>query len=85
VAVSEVLDENDFIIYPNPSVESCVIRFPDSKSKFIRVIDSRGVICLELRCNGPEQTITTANLPSGVYQISVLSGNKIQTKKLVVR
>ena len=70
-----------FKVFPNPSNNQFILRFPDYTGKTIWVTNAIGQQVLFLKSNNIEGEFNITE--KGLYFISVLVGNKIKTEKLL--
>lgn len=69
----------EFIIYPNPTTGLVYIKSPE-KIKKITVHNSVGQLILQ---NENQSKIDFSHLPKGIYVVTMESGNKVQTSKVI--
>lgn len=71
-------------VYPNPAVNQVTVRFDDNRLvETVSIFDMNGrLVSMNNLFNG-QATIDMENLESGIYIVSVLSGNTIHTQKLI--
>ncbi|MEZ4829035.1 MAG: T9SS type A sorting domain-containing protein [Bacteroidia bacterium] len=77
----------DFSVYPNPAGESVVVEtevFATEKSE-IFLLDVSGKVVFHDKVFSPEYTIPLSHLPSGIYFIKAICGEKLGFQKLVIR
>jgi len=73
-------------IYPNPAKASVNIRLNSNSKIQLSVYDHLGRICKNMQVHKPSglYKLNTSDLKPGVYYISVRSGDKVQTEKLLI-
>jgi len=75
-----------FSIFPNPVKDKLFINLPNaSVESVLRIVDMKGVTVMNLKlaAGTANTTITTSDLPAGVYSIIIDSGISKETKKFV--
>jgi hypothetical protein len=83
------LEENEFIISPNPSNGEFVIDFGGkiNNQAEIEVFDVSGRIILKQKMNttstSAQTTINISNSPKGMYFIKVITGNAVYTNQII--
>ena len=82
VSVNSVIDKN-VSIYPNPSTGSFVIETNASTNQTLQVYDVNGRVVLTQALNG-KTTIDASSLPSGIYNLSIISDEGVANKRLVI-
>ncbi|WP_010522803.1 galactose-binding domain-containing protein [Aquimarina agarivorans] len=84
LATDDVTDQNKVIVYPNPASigENFSLEGLTSGNQ-INVLDSTGKLVKQLYANSTTETISTSNLTTGLYFISIDYGN--QVVKLIVK
>lgn len=73
--VSEAFAETAPMLYPNPMVESALLRFPNParEQMVFTLTDARGREVMSLSTQGVQLTIDRGELPSGTYLYSLVS------------
>lgn len=76
-----------FAIYPNPNNGQFVISGVKSSQAGVQIIDLSGRIVLDEKMNvsGERISLTTDALSNGVYQVRVISSDKSETLKMIVK
>ena len=82
--ISEISENNNFTIYPNPAKGYINITFTDNSKKEISIINEIGKVIFKKECFETETKIKTSNLNSGIYFIIVKNKNKIETSKFII-
>ena len=72
------------MIYPNPADDKAIISVSVAGAKIV-VSDMQGRILLSDDMNESTYELNTANMASGVYYIRIISGNTVNTQKLIVK
>jgi len=86
IAVKEepVSDTNEIVIYPNPSDGNFNIEFGNSNIPYsIEIISFSGQKVFEKQ-NAASSEISVQNLPSGIYIIKIIKGEKTSFKKIII-
>ena len=78
------LEEIRFDFYPNPATGYITVRTEESGST-LRIIDISGKLMHTEKLVQPVQRVELQGMNSGMYFISIESGNKRVTQKLIVR
>ncbi len=81
------LNENslatDANIYPNPSNGMVNVLFSNAMHRSLEVIDVTGRIVRSANFNTINYQLDVKELPQGIYYLKLISGNSIETKKLI--
>jgi endonuclease I len=86
IAVKEepVSDTDEIVIYPNPSDGNFNIKFGNSNIPYsIEIISFSGQKVFEKQ-NAASSEVSVQNLPSGIYIIKIIKGEKISFKKIII-
>jgi endonuclease I len=86
IAVKEepVSDTNEIVIYPNPSDGNFNIEFGNSNIPYsIEIISFSGQKVFEKQ-NAASSEVSVQNLPSGIYIIKIIKGEKTSFKKIII-
>jgi len=82
--IKEVADNNDVILYPNPTTDLITLHLPDViKSVMITVYNQLGQVVLNQQLDKQVSTIDTRSLPASTYIIRINTGQEIITKQFV--
>ncbi len=81
VGVNEIANKRAFSVYPNPAKEVLTVKYAGSAP--VQVYDSRGALVLTQRVTG-QATLDISNLSDGVYTMSVMESDQVQTLRFVV-
>lgn len=81
VSVNELNAARAFSIFPNPVKDNLTVRY-DGKAP-MNIYDSRGALVLMQQVNG-SAVLDVSQLATGVYTISVVEQNSVQTLRFVV-
>ncbi len=71
-------------IYPNPAHDKAIISVSVAGAKMV-VSDMQGRILLSDDMNESTYELNTSNYAAGVYYIRIISGNNVNTQKLIVK
>jgi hypothetical protein len=76
----------DFILYPNPAEDRTLIKFKDEISRSIILVrDLNGNLLSEIKAESlTEKWLDLKNYKPGMYLVTVISGNKKGSKKLII-
>ena len=77
------LSENGVLIYPNPSEDFMQIEFPSSEKRTIKLLDLHGRIIWNTETTLSSLSIEVSNLPSGMYQVSIVTDNEIINQRII--
>jgi len=86
IAVKEesVSDTDEIVIYPNPSDGNFNIEFGNSNIPYsIEIISFSGQKVFEKQ-NAVSSEVSVQNLPSGIYIIKIIKGEKTSFKKIII-
>ena len=73
-----------FLIIPNPSSQSCILKVHPSLLKAqITILNSSGQIVLELNGSG-QHFLNTSEFQNGVYFVEMIHNSMRETIKLIV-
>jgi hypothetical protein len=81
VGVSEIGNKRAFSAFPNPANDVLSVKYAGSAP--VQVYDSRGALVLTQRVTG-QATLDISNLSAGVYTMSVLEADEVQTIRFVI-
>ncbi|HNO70691.1 MAG TPA: T9SS type A sorting domain-containing protein, partial [Bacteroidia bacterium] len=88
VDVTTSVKDNPVIInsiYPNPASDVLHITLNGSVSGEVRFIDITGREVLKEKINSDHVSINTSNMPTGLYDVSVVSGNQISHSRVCIK
>jgi len=84
INIEEIKNENDYVVYPNPSSTQIKLEIPSSNvSYLLSITDISGKIIFE-KSEVQNQEIIEHQLSNGIYFVSLKSEFKTSTKKLIV-
>ena len=77
----------DFILYPNPAEDRTLIKFKDEISHSIILMrDLNGNLLSEIKAESlTDSWLELKNYKPGIYLVTVISGNKKGSKKLIIK
>jgi len=80
----ETIPENILTIYPNPSTGLITISLPvNSPQSHLSIQNSVGQEILQQTISNSKVQINIRNMPSGIYVVKVVLGNKVHTEKII--
>jgi hypothetical protein len=82
-SVEATMDAANVKIYPNPANELVNIETTADNAN-VSITDLSGKLVYQNQMSGSFQTISTQNLKSGLYIVTVKSGNSVERQKLVI-
>jgi hypothetical protein len=83
LGITSFENENTTTIYPNPSNGSFTIETSAGDKKMLQIYDIPSRLVLTQSIKG-KTTIDASNLPSGVYNVSIISNEGIVNKRAVI-
>ncbi|MBL7932001.1 MAG: T9SS type A sorting domain-containing protein, partial [Bacteroidia bacterium] len=84
VGISEINSSlKEIVLMPNPTKASFEIKFGMNTSRTIEVVDALGRIVKTTSASGPSITLDLAKFADGVYYVKIISGDRIETRKIV--
>jgi len=78
--VNNIINDNDFTIFPNPSKEKFSIQ-TNSKVENIKIYDVFGKL---LKVYNKQETYSVSDLATGVYLIQIKNKTGVQISKLII-
>ena len=81
IGIDEIVTNNQFTIYPNPSKDYITIIVPEKAT--IEILNIQGLIIKTINNNDIKTKIDIRNLVSGVYIIRAKTNNEIVTKSFI--
>jgi hypothetical protein len=88
IGIGENQAEADFELYPNPATDGVFISFSDEfegGTADLSVVDLNGRIVKSSILNSNDQELMTNDLKPGIYFVRIIRGDKIFTRKLMIR
>lgn len=87
-AKDQIVQKNDFMLYPNPASQSINIKFTSAEKEVqAAVTDAKGSLILSQKLNSSkgfyDEKINISNLSAGVYFIRISGGKKSLTKTFI--
>jgi len=89
--IEEALKEDKLKVYPNPAAKELKINYTTSEAKKVLIeligIDGRSYFSKEIysKSGTYEQTISVGNLRRGMFILKVITGDKVETKKVILK
>jgi uncharacterized repeat protein (TIGR03803 family) len=81
IGIDEIVTNNQFTIYPNPSKDYITIIVPEKAT--IEILNIQGLIIKTINNNDIKTKIDIRNLVSGVYILRAKTNNEIVTKSFI--
>ncbi|GIU70018.1 MAG: hypothetical protein KatS3mg002_1254 [Candidatus Woesearchaeota archaeon] len=81
----EIITDNIFQLYPNPSNNVVTLKFNNYIRKEISIYDLKGKNIYNTICTADEMNIDVSNIESGIYFIEIKGLNGVNTKKLIIQ
>jgi hypothetical protein len=72
-------------VYPNPAADELHIQWPNYTQANIQLIDAVGKTMITANVFGVNTTLSTSDVPAGVYVLRVNDGQSITTQQIVVQ
>lgn len=83
---TEYPDEEGVSIYPNPASERVVIRTEGNEPKLLSLYNSVGRKLATYQFQSQsDRTIDVSKFPEGVYFITIMGSQRLQTRKLIIQ
>ncbi|HNO70530.1 MAG TPA: PKD domain-containing protein, partial [Bacteroidia bacterium] len=83
-AVRILYEENDFIVYPNPTAGEFTVTM-NKKYEQLTISDITGSTLLSIPVQGNQMKVQLPDFKAGLYFIQLHSGSEIKTQKLIVQ
>jgi hypothetical protein len=83
--ITETLDENSFVVYPNPASERIVIESTGNQMFVLKIFNNEGKLVVNKPINKNKSFIDINGFNPGFYLISIKSGDKTIVKKILVK
>ncbi|MEO8150015.1 MAG: T9SS type A sorting domain-containing protein [Bacteroidia bacterium] len=84
VGINQVLTDNSFNVFPNPSKGMFTIETKDNSGFNVLLYDLVGKEILNRNLNGTRAIIETRNICSGIYFLKISDGEKQFIRKLII-
>lgn len=84
VSVAESLPTS-LSVYPNPANDLLHIQLPSYTQANIQLMDALGQIVISTNAFGVNATLSTGDLPSGLYMLSINDGHSISSQQVVIQ
>jgi len=86
VGLSE-LDENNILVYPNPTNAEFVVEIPQMQNELIEIrlldVSGRLITTKKIQDNNTKYEFSTHSVSKGIYYVEIVSESKTITKRLV--
>ena len=82
---TNIVSNNKFSVYPNPSNNLVNIQFKNETDGMIYIKNIAGQVVKTVKVNGLNNNISTQELSAGTYLITWMSKGKTSTSKLVIQ
>ncbi|MCG8577994.1 MAG: T9SS type A sorting domain-containing protein [Flavobacteriales bacterium] len=82
--IEDLNQELDVEVYPNPTEGIVTIKLGENESASYQILNSLGAVVYAGKISGTEQ-LDLSELSSGLYAVSVVAGEKVVSKKLIVQ
>jgi hypothetical protein len=83
-----IADQEEIFIYPNPAHQEIFINFKNKGAEpvQIKIINTLGEIVKQTQFDATNENLALnlINLTPGIYQIQIIKGLKIATKKIII-
>jgi len=83
-----IADQAEIFIYPNPAHQEIFINFKNTEAApvQVKIINTLGEMVKQAQFDASTENIALnlINLTSGIYQIQIIKGLKIATKKIII-
>lgn len=83
VGISEK-EKSEIKIFPNPAAHVINVKMNRINTAILKLFDVKGNLILQKEIIASETVIDTDELKNGIYFISIISGNEILNKKIIV-
>jgi chitodextrinase len=83
-SISEIPDEGEVFIYPNPASSILMVKTPN-KNSVITISDTDGRTISTVRVENYESDIDVSKLNKGIYLIRIQTNNEIVTRKAIIK
>ena len=84
--IKENSEENEFIVFPNPTTHKLTIQNVNNPSPFeVKLIDQLGKVVLSQSVEKNELTLDISEFASGIYQLVLSNDEVTRTEKLIIQ
>ncbi|PJB14215.1 MAG: spore coat protein CotH [Flavobacteriales bacterium CG_4_9_14_3_um_filter_32_8] len=84
VGVDELVAENPFSVYPNPTSSQLTVNFSNNKSeKYITLHDAQGKVMSKINTYSMSLQLDITSFPTGIYLLEVMEDNRHQTERII--
>lgn len=87
VGISDVNQNSNFSIYPNPTTNFLTINYDNSKATklSLAIYNELGVLVKSEVLKQKNQQLFVGDLSNGIYTITIISGERIEKKKFLIQ
>jgi len=81
----KIIDNNNFIVFPNPGSDNVNVIFPDAQKRTISIYNenNQNLICVDT--HESRISINCSTLHSGIYYLKITTKDLVNTSKLVIQ
>ena len=80
----ETNKEKNIVVYPNPGSDVFTITGYVSEGSLIQVYNALGELVYGAKMLSGKSQVSLADFPSGVYQLEIISADKVVNKKIII-
>ncbi len=80
-----IIDEGEFVVYPNPSNGKFVVELEEGGEKIISVRDMNGRVVKKFSTVENDQCEVELNVDKGIYILSVRAAHRVQDYKVIIK
>jgi hypothetical protein len=88
ISQNAIAHEEEVFIYPNPAHQEIFINFKNSEAEpvQVKIINTLGEIVKQAQFEATTENmeLNLINLTPGIYQVQIIKGFKITTKKIII-
>lgn len=75
---------NDLHVWPNPASDNIMISMKEANSGVLRITGLAGNLIAEQQISGKQSSVDVSQLPAGIYNLSITSGDASWNQKIVI-
>lgn len=80
----DAIKVSGMFVYPNPTVQDVFVTLENADNAVLRVADRNGKVVLTQKVvTGQDERVVLSNLPSGVYMLSLIQNDEVQTQQVI--
>ena len=79
------IENNNFIVFPNPGSDKVNVIFPDAQKRTISIYNENNQNLISVDTHESRISINCSSLHSGIYYLKVATKNSVNTSKLVIQ